>query len=103
MDMSNAEAFQRVVNAELGDGDGIELQIYFDQVGILDEILLHEGDSVEALNAELVRFHILDDSDKLRSMRLFVCMDIARDDPIELPELATEPIPASEQSPAIPQ
>jgi len=96
--MSNAEAFQHVVNAELGDGDGVELQIYFDQVGNLDEILLHEGDSLEALNAELVYFHVLDDCPQLRSMRLFVCMNVARDEPDDSPKMATEPVPAIEQS-----
>jgi hypothetical protein len=94
MDMSNANAFQIVANEELKNGGGIELQIYFAQLDVLDEILLHEGDSVEALNAELVRFHVLDDGDKVRSMRLFICMDVARDDPVLEPEeekLAIEP------------
>ena len=82
MSMSNAEAFQRVVNAELAEGDGIELQIYFDQPGFSgpEEVLLHEGDSVEALNDELVYFHSEDDANRLLPMRLFIIMNVCRDE-----------------------
>jgi hypothetical protein len=80
----DAGAFAELVNKLLnGDEPGIELQVYFEQPGFegTEEVILHEGDTVEIINANLVYFHSVDDVDRMLSMRHFDIMNICNDTP----------------------
>jgi hypothetical protein len=86
--LPDAPAFAAVVNKLLADGGGVELQIYFVQPGFTgtEEVILHEGDTVGAINDDLVHFHSIDDAPRVLPMRLFDIMSICYDDPDEKEE-----------------